>query len=381
MKTKRILIAMDSFKGTHTSRQAADRVEAAVLAVSDGFSFEKISLADGGEGTTDAFLETLGGERISLTVSDPLGRPIVAEYGILPDGTAVVETAAAAGLTLLSDGERDPRITTTYGVGEMVRHAVVERGCRRVILGLGGSATNDGGAGFAEALGVRFLDDGGKPLPRGGAALARLAHIDLTGREPQLAETELIAACDVDNPICGERGATYVFGRQKGADSAMRDELEEALKRYAAVLSETVGYDAFAIAGGGAAGGLGLAVQVLTGGIFRQGIELLAETLSLKERIARADLVITGEGKTDSQTCQGKLPIGVARLCREMGKPCMLISGALVGDPTPLYEAGITEAHETRRPGMTLEEELATSAACLTACAARVIPSYFSKNT
>lgn len=328
----RILVAPDSFKGSLSAVVAAGAISAGVRRVWSEAIIEEVPLADGGEGTVDALIAATGGSRRRLTVRDPLGRPVTASFGILGDGvTAVIEMAAASGLTLLAPAERNPLVTSTYGTGELLR-AALAAGCRKLIIGIGGSATNDGGAGMASALGVKFLDCKGNELPAGGGALGRLARIEADNLDGRLREAEIVIACDVNNPLCGPRGAAAVYGPQKGATAAMAESLDRSLARYGAALAEITGENVADLPGAGAAGGLGAGLLAFTGGRLQPGIEVVMEAVKMAERLADKDLVITGEGSLDGQTMHGKVPYGVARLAGRCGVPVLAVAGRVAED-------------------------------------------------
>jgi glycerate kinase len=305
-------------------------------------------LADGGPGTVDALVRALGGEYRTARVEDPLGRPVVARWGWLPDGTAVVEMAAASGLSLLPPSERDPRRASTFGTGQLLL-AAMDAGARRLTVGLGGSATNDGGAGAAAALGARFLDAEGRTLPPGGAALARLRRIDLAGRTPRLAGVELVLATDVTNPLLGPRGASAVYGPQKGASPEVVEALDAALANLSRVVREQLGQDLADQPGMGAAGGLAYGLATFAGGRLTPGFPLIADVLGLERRIQRADLVLTAEGRFDGQTGQGKGPDALARLALTKGKRTVLFAGSVGPDVDPaksLFHEVVTVGRE-----------------------------------
>lgn len=332
----KIVIAVDSFKESLSAPEAC-------AAIQRGFAqmvpaqYQCVPMADGGEGTTAALVAACGGEWVSVLVSDPLGRLVNAKYGILPNGTAVMEMAEAAGLHLLTPAERNPMKTSTYGVGEMIADAL-SRGVKRIILGIGGSATNDGGAGMAQALGFRLMDKAGRELPRGGAALRYLAAVDTSGSLKSLSQCEIVAACDVVNPLCGDTGASAVFGKQKGANIQMIRELDTALSNFADILAKK-GTDFRDEAGSGAAGGLGFGLRALLGAQLRSGIEIVLEATDLHNKMAGADLVITGEGCMDGQTAFGKVPMGVLEVAKSHGVPVVGIAGS-VADVEALYTMG-----------------------------------------
>lgn len=368
----RIVIAPDSYKGSLSALSVAQAMERGILRVFHDAEITKAPIADGGEGTVEALVTATGGMFCQTVVTGPLGDPVTAQWGVLGDGTtAVIEMAAACGLPLVPLRCRDPRLTTTRGVGELIR-AALDRGLRRLIIGIGGSATNDGGAGMVEALGARFLDAAGEPLPPGGAALSRLATIDVSSLDTRLQETEVQVACDVDNPLCGPRGASVVYGPQKGATPAMIAELDHALRRYGFVAAQTFGRDVANQPGAGAAGGLGAALLWFMNTRLRPGIEMLIEVAGLHDLIRQADWVITGEGATDAQTAFGKAPIGVAKAAREFGVPVVCLSGGLGHGYQAIYTNGMTAAASTTPQPMTLDECLAAGEALIEDAAERV---------
>jgi glycerate kinase len=357
----KVVIAPDSFKES----LAAPAVAAAIArGWSEVFPDAEILLrpmADGGEGTVDAVLAAVGGERREQMVCGPLGEPVTAHWGWLGDGCAVLEMAAASGLHLLPREKRDATRTSSHGTGELIR-AALDAGARRITLGLGGSASNDGGAGLLQALGVRLLDTDGHELAPGGLALARLERIDLSGLDPRLRDVELLIAADVDNPLCGPSGASRVFGPQKGASAQQVEALDAALAHYARVASATLGEDHSAYPGVGAAGGLGFAARAFLGASFRSGIELIAELSGLAEALQGADLLITGEGRLDAQSLHGKTPVGVARLARAGKVPVVALAGSLGEGYQGLYAAGIEAAFALSPGPQSLEQALAGTA-------------------
>lgn len=357
----KLVIAPDSFKESLSAPEVA-------AAITRGWSrarpLDEILLrpmADGGEGTVDAVLAATGGERRECAVRGPLGAPVRAHWGWLEEGAAVIEMAAASGLHWVAPELRDATRTTSYGTGELIR-AALEAGARKIILGLGGSATNDGGMGLLQVLGVRFLDERGEPLGDGGAALAGLHAIDLAGLDPRLAGVEVEVAADVNNPLCGEHGASAVFGPQKGASPEQVRQLDAALARYAEVAARTLGQDHSLFPGVGAAGGLGFAARAFLRARFRPGVELVAEVSGLAEALRGADLAITGEGRLDEQSLHGKTPIGVARLAREAGVPLIALAGSLGKGYGRLHEAGIAAAFSLVPGPISLAEAMAGAA-------------------
>lgn len=342
----RIVIAPDSFKGSLTALEASRAMERGVRKVFPDAECDLLPLADGGEGTVDALVNATGGSLYAEDVHDPLGRPIKACWGLLGDGhTAVVEMAAASGLPLLAEEERNPLVTSTFGTGELIKAALAvlcEHGNRgRLIIGIGGSATNDGGTGALGALGTKFFNAGGEELPPGGGALADLAFIDTSGLDPLLGETEILVACDVDNPLAGERGASAVFGPQKGATKDMVAQLDAALGRFARVATEITQKDIADLPGAGAAGGLGAGLLFFSKARLRRGIEIVLEATDFDTRVRKADIVLTGEGHTDYQTAYGKAPAGVAAAAKQCGKPVICISGGIGKGVEALYARGI----------------------------------------
>ena len=324
----RIVVAPQEYKGTLTAREGADAIAAGVQRALPEAEIDLVPVSDGGPGLVDAMLAAMNGRQMRSRVGDPLRREIEAAWGLIEDGTAVIDMAAASGLVLLTDNERDPRITTTYGVGQLIA-AALDAGSRRVIVGVGGSATNDGGAGMATALGVRFLDADGQRLQPGGAALARLDRVDALMIDPRVHETEVTAATDVTNPLCGKEGASLVYGPQKGATLAVAHELDTALYRYGEIVERDVGPSVMDLAGAGAAGGLGAGLIAFLGARVRPGFDIVAEVTRLRERIGAADLVVTGEGRLDGQTAYGKAVSQVAALAKDAHVPVIAVPGSL----------------------------------------------------
>lgn len=354
----RIVIAPDSFKGSVSAVQAANAMEKGILKVFPQADIVKIPIADGGEGTVEALVEAAGGKILYHSVLDPLGRRIRAAWGVIDNGhTAVIEMAAASGLTLIEPEKRDPRITSTYGTGQLIK-AALDEGVEKIILGIGGSGTNDGGAGMARALGVRFLDEQGNILPDGGSSLARLASIDMGGLDPRVQTCEMLVACDVDNPLCGPRGATRVFGPQKGADPQMVEELDTALYRYAIVAERVTQQDMADYPGAGAAGGLGAGLLFFTKAKLLPGVDIVLESTGFAARIKSANLVITGEGCTDFQTAYGKAPVGVAKIAREFGVPVICLSGCLGREAEKVLDLGIDALMSVAARPMSLKESM-----------------------
>lgn len=350
---KKLVIAMDSFKGTLSSLEAGQIVKEAFLSVFPAVHAEVVCVADGGEGMVEAMMRNMGGTLRTAEVSDSLGRPVRAAYGIAGE-TAVIEMAAASGLPLLTEAEYDPLRTTTYGTGELIRHALDE-GAKRIIVGLGGSATNDGGAGMAQALGVRLKDTNGREIEPGGGALDALSEIDLSGLDPRLGECEIIAACDVKNPLCGKNGATYVYGPQKGVCALDAETLDNALKRFAALAEQQTKSSCSLREGAGAAGGLGFGMMVFLHAKVQPGIETVLACADMEQRLSGADLLITGEGCIDAQTANGKTPVGVAA-CAKGRMPVIAIAGQVKPGFEAVYAAGICAVLSCVNRIMTMDE-------------------------
>jgi glycerate kinase len=368
----RIVVAPDSFKGSVSALGVAEAMERGIRQVFPEAVVMKVPIADGGEGTVEALVAAVGGQIVRQTVVGPLGDPVEAHWGVLADGeTAVIEMAAASGLPLVAKDKRDPRLTTTYGTGELVK-AALDRGLKKIIIGIGGSATNDGGTGLARALGVRFLDDSGQDLPEGGAALASLSHVDMSGLDPRLSEITLLVACDVDNPLCGPRGASAVYGPQKGATPDMVQQLDAALACYADAAKAATGRDIAKLPGAGAAGGLGAGLLFFTCAALRPGVEIVLETVGFRDMVADADLVITGEGRTDFQTAFGKAPVGVAKIAKEFGKPVICLSGGLGDGADDVLAQGIDAVMSIVPGPMALEDCMSGGTELLEAAAARI---------
>ena len=365
----KLVIAPDSFKESLSARAVAEAIAAGWARVYPDAELLLCPMADGGEGTVDALLSATDGKLQQTRVSGPLGDPVEAHWGLLPNAQAIIEMAEASGLHRVEPGRRDVLAASSHGTGELIR-AALDAGVRRIVLGLGGSATNDGGAGLLAALGVRFLDREGQELPLGGAALARLSQIDLTGLDTRLAQVEVMVAADVDNPLCGPRGASAVFGPQKGASPEQVVQLDEALAHYADVMAATLGEDLRDLPGVGAAGGLGFAARAVLRAGFRPGVELVAELSGLAQAVQGADLVITGEGRLDGQSLHGKTPVGVARLARTAGVPVIALAGSLGEGYQRLYAEGIGAAFSLAPGPLSLEQAMAEAGPELSARAA-----------
>ena len=336
-----VVIAIDSFKGSMTSLEAGESASAGIRRIYPDADITIRPLADGGEGTVDALTLGCGGTCTQVCVTGPLGKPVLCSYGILDAGkTAVIEMSGAAGITLLSETERNPLYTTTYGVGEVIRDAIA-RGCRHFIIGIGGSATNDGGIGMLQALGFDLLDQEGVPVRHGALGLRDLAVISDSHVLPELKECTFRIACDVTNPLCGPHGCSAVFGPQKGADPAMIQQMDQWLSSYAALARKSFPETNPAHAGAGAAGGLGFAFLTFFHATLESGVNIILEETHLSDYIKNADIVITGEGCLDGQTVMGKAPAGVAKIAKEFQKPVLAFSGCVTEDAKACHAAGI----------------------------------------
>jgi len=340
----RIVIAPDSFKGSLSALEAARAVAEGITIAMPQAELELKPIADGGEGFVHALLTASGGTLQSSIVRGPFGETVSAAWGVLGDGeTAVIEMAAASGLMLVPESRRNPALTSTFGTGELIRHAL-DAGYRKIIIGIGGSATNDGGAGMAKALGARFLDDRGQELPCGGLALRDLATINISSLDPRLRECTITAACDVTNPLVGPRGASAVYGPQKGASPEMVDALDAALSNYAVRIEQQLGMRIAETPGAGAAGGLGAGLMVFAQAALTPGFDVVAEAVGLEAAIAAADLVFTGEGSVDGQSAEGKAVFGVTTLGAKHNKPVVVLGGSVLPGASDLYAHGMMAA-------------------------------------
>lgn len=354
----KVVIAIDSFKGSLSSMEAGTAIREGILNIRSDVNVVVKPLADGGEGTTDALIEGLGGEKVFLTVTGPLNREVTACYGYIKETkTAIIEMASAAGITLISRDERDPLKATTKGVGEMLCHAM-ENGCRNFIIGIGGSATNDGGIGMLKALGVGFCDEEGNDVGEGAQALSKINKIELSFIHPLIKECKFQVACDVNNPLCGEKGATYIYGPQKGVTEDMKEMIDQAMACYAEKTTQTVGDDFSKTSGAGAAGGLGFAFLSYLGAELLPGVQLILDAIRLEEELKDADIVVTGEGRLDYQTAMGKAPIGVARLAKKYGAKVLAFAGAVTEDAVACNKEGIDAFFPIVRGVTTLDEAM-----------------------
>ncbi|AQU78496.1 MULTISPECIES: glycerate kinase [Planococcus] len=341
----KIIVAPDSFKGSLSATTAAQAMAEAIQELGREIEVVLLPAADGGEGTMTAMVEATGGKLITHDVEDPLGRRITARYGILGDDqTCVIEIAEASGLTLLKIEQRNPFKTSSFGTGELICHAL-DAGFRSFIIGLGGSATNDGGAGMLEALGMTFLDHSGQRLKRGGSALGELAEIDRSHFDPRIAESTFLIACDVENVLIGEQGASAVFGPQKGASPEAVEQLDSNLQNFGDVVERLTGTALHHKKGAGAAGGAGGAMQAFFAGNMQRGVDVVLEAIAFQNHVETVDLIVTGEGKSDSQTLSGKTPLGIAEAAKRTGTPVILISGMVEPESTELLEPYFTEIH------------------------------------
>ena len=374
------VIAIDSFKGSMDSIEAGEAAEKGIRRVFTDAETIVYPLADGGEGTVQALAKGLGGRLEKVKVTGPLGEPVICEYGIVEEKTAIIEMAGAAGITLVQPKLRNPLNTTTYGVGEVIKDAI-GKGCRHFIIGIGGSATNDGGIGMLQALGAEFLDEGGKQVPFGARGVEKLASINCEHILFELKECDFRIACDVDNPLCGENGCSHIFGPQKGATPRMAEQMDQWMRKYAKLTEEyfqevkklsadvawnpvdSEGNYASNYPGCGAAGGLGFAFRAFLRGKLEPGINIVLEEIGIETAIKDADIVITGEGCLDGQTVMGKAPIGIARLAKKYGKPVIAFSGAVTEDAAACNQAGIDAFFPILRQVTTLEAAMSPATA------------------
>lgn len=374
------VIAIDSFKGSMDSIEAGEAAEKGIRRVFTDAETIVYPLADGGEGTVQALAKGLSGRLEKVKVTGPLGEPVICEYGIVEEKTAIIEMAGAAGITLVQPELRNPLNTTTYGVGEVIKDAI-GKGCRHFIIGIGGSATNDGGVGMLQALGAEFLDEGGKQVPFGARGVEKLASINCEHILFELKECDFRIACDVDNPLCGENGCSHIFGPQKGATPRMAEQMDQWMRKYAKLTEEyfqevkklsadvawnpvdSEGNYASNYPGCGAAGGLGFAFRAFLRGKLEPGINIVLEEIGIETAIKDADIVITGEGCLDGQTVMGKAPIGIARLAKKYGKPVVAFSGAVTEDAAACNQAGIDAFFPILRQVTTLEAAMSPATA------------------
>jgi glycerate kinase len=358
----KIVIAPDSYKESLTALEVATEIEAGFREVFPDAEYVKLPMADGGEGTVAAMVDATGGRLIDVEVTGPLGEKVKACYGLTGDGkTAIIEMATASGLALVPTNQRNPLNTTTYGTGELIK-AALDAGINQLIIGIGGSATNDGGAGMLQALGVKLLNKAGLDIGFGGGELANLDRIDIRGMDLRLKTCRIEAACDVNNPLTGPKGASAIFGPQKGATPEMVAQLDSNLSRYAVLIHRDLDVQVDTVSGAGAAGGMGAALLAFFGTHLRPGIEIVVEAVGLEAALKDADLVITGEGRIDSQTIHGKTPIGVARVAKRCGIPVIGVAGCLSQDAAVVHEHGIDAVFSILSQASTIEEALKNAA-------------------
>lgn len=352
----KVVAAIDSFKGSMTSMEAGNAVKKGILAAKPDAEVVVNPLADGGEGTVDALIEGLGAKKIPVTVTGPLGEKVSCYYGFLEETkSAVMEMASAAGITLVT--KKDPLRASTYGVGEMIADAL-KRGCKNFMIGIGGSATNDGGIGMLKALGFEFFDEDGNDVGEGAAALAKIEVIQTENKNPLLSGAKFQIACDVKNPLCGKQGATYIFGPQKGVTEEQKEQVDEAMRHYADVTKESLDCDFADCEGAGAAGGLGYAFLSYLAGELIPGVELILQATGLEEKMKNADVVVTGEGRLDAQTVMGKAPVGVAALAKKYNAKVIAFAGSVAPEASVCNQAGIDAFFPIVRGVTTLEEAM-----------------------
>ncbi len=358
----KIVIAIDSFKGSLSSSDAANAVSLGIRRSVGDADIAAYQLADGGEGTVDAIVSSTGGTICNVQVEDPLGRTIDASYGIINGNTAVIEMASAAGITLLRDDEKNPLYTSTYGVGQMIIDAIT-CGCRNFIIGIGGSATNDGGVGMLMALGFTFCDKDGKSIRKGAIGLRDLYSISCENTMPELCECNFCVACDVKNVLCGTNGCSYVFGPQKGATEVMIKDMDMWLMNYAKLSSQVIESSDMNFPGSGAAGGMGFALRTFLGAELKPGIGIVLDAIGIEKDMRDADFVITGEGRLDGQSCMGKAPVGVALLAKKYSVPVIAFSGSVTEDASVLNEYGIDAYFPILRAPCSIEEAMEKNSA------------------
>ena len=374
----KIVIASDKYKDSLSALKVCRIIGRAIKKIAPDLDVVISPMADGGDGTVETLVESLDGKLIELEVKGPFGEPVKARFGMLGSGTAVIEMASASGLVLVPAGKRDPMETTTYGTGELILRAI-DMGSKKIIVGIGGSATNDGGMGMAQALGYRLLDNNGDPLGFGGKELARLASIDNAGINSKLLSTTIEVASDVNNPLCGKKGAAHVYGPQKGASPEMVKALDEGLRNYAQIVARDLKKDIAGLPGAGAAGGLGAGLAAFAGGVLKPGIDIVIEITGLKDKIKDADLIITGEGAMDEQTFYGKSAYGVAKLASRYDIPVITINGSVLSNRSNIDEKNSSlfsgNFSIINRP-ISLEEAISDAEELLSGAAAEIISFY-----
>lgn len=376
----KIVIASDSYKGSASSLDVGTFISESIKEEYSEYSTEVFAVADGGEGTVKSLLAVLDGEIITLNVKGPLGESVQAEYGLINEGrTAIIEMAEASGLTLIDESERDVMHSSTFGTGELILDAL-NREVDNIYIGIGGSATNDGGIGVASALGVKFLDENDEELEPIAVNLSKIHAIDTSNRTIAIDETEIIILSDVTNPLCGENGAAAVYGPQKGASEEEINELDAGLEHYAKIINDNLKIDVLNLEGGGAAGGLGVGLIVFAKAELRLGIETILELIQIEESISNADLVITGEGSIDGQSVYGKTPTGIAKLAKKYGLPVVAIVGGSDLDLTNIYESGIDGVFDIVYKPMSIEESISNTEELIKAMTKNVIHFYHAIN-
>jgi glycerate 2-kinase len=369
----KIVLAPQGFKNSLKAHEAAAAMAEGVKAVSKDIETVLLPIADGGAGTVRALVSATGGKLVEESVHGPLGDKMTAAWGLSGDSTTgFIEVAAASGLSLLTPESYNPMKASTFGTGELIL-AALKAGCHKIIVGLGDSATVDGGCGIAAALGVKLLDGDGQPIPPGGEGLVKLKHIDITGRNPLLTQCRVLCACDVTNPLCGSKGAAYVYGPQKGADPAMVKVLDDALWNYSNVIADDLGWDIADMPGAGAAGGLGAGMVAFLGATLQPGVSLICDAIGFDSYVKDVDLVLTGEGRMDFQTAFGKAAVGIAKRAKAFHKPVIAICGSLGQGYEEVYKLGIDKAVSLMAPGMSVEESMRRGAELLKETTTRVV--------
>ncbi|QGQ94854.1 glycerate kinase [Paenibacillus psychroresistens] len=375
----KIIIAPDSFKGSLSAADAAKAIERGIKSYMPDAETVKVPMADGGEGTLDSLIAATNGKKIQVTVTDPLGAPVEAMYGIIePNATCIIEMASASGLCLLTEDQRNPLLATTYGTGELIKHAL-DAGCRNFILAIGGSATNDGGAGMLQALGMKLIDTSGQSVGTGGAALQYISAIDDSKFDPRIAESSFLLACDVQNPFIGLHGATRVYGPQKGATLEMVENLESYMTAWADIIGAKTGIKLHEMPGAGAAGGIGGAFLAFFPVEMKRGIDVVIQYSQLCDHLEGTDLVITGEGQIDAQTASGKTPMGVAQAALKYGVPTIVLAGSIGNGIEQLYPYGIVSVHSIVNSPMSLQTAIEKAAELLEQRAEQVIRTFAPK--
>lgn len=358
LNPSKIVVAPDSFKHSLSASKVAEHIKTGILKANPNAEVMAIPMSDGGEGLVNALVDATNGKTITAAVNDPLGRSVKSFFGLLGDGqTAAIEMAAASGIELITEGERDPWITSTYGTGQLIREAL-DQGCKNIIIGIGGSATNDGGAGMAQALGIKLLDKNGHEIGSGGGELKNLAEIDISGIDKRLKNCKITAACDVTNPLTGKNGASLVYGSQKGGSEDVLKELDKNLDHYATIIRRDLGIDVVDVPGSGAAGGLGAGLLAFLNAELISGFDVVKEVVNLEQHIANCDLVISGEGQIDSQSFYGKTPMGVAQVAKKYDKPVILIAGSIGEGIEKLYDENVDAVFSIVNKPMSLKEAI-----------------------